>query len=112
MPAPLAARIKCTYVLTAAPTFQLCCLRSFAAVLLSACVTLLNSAIALFCEEVYAGGIFGQPCVETRWYSRWICDVRWKGRYARLRGGVESACAVPQKRQRENADANESISEG
>lgn len=46
-----------TYPLIAAPTFQLCCLRIFAADVLSDCVTLVNSLMALFCCEVYAAGI-------------------------------------------------------
>lgn len=48
-----------TYPLIAPPTFQLCCLRIFAAVVLSDCVTDVNSLIALFCCAVYAAGIVG-----------------------------------------------------
>jgi len=46
-----------TYALIAAPTFQLYCLSSLPALVLSDCVTPVNSLIAAFCELLYAAGI-------------------------------------------------------
>lgn len=46
-----------TYAFTAAETFQLCCFSSFPALLLSDCVTDVNSEIALFCAELWVTGI-------------------------------------------------------
>ena len=46
-----------THALMAAATFQLCCFKILPAVLLSDCVTCVNSETALFCCELDVPGI-------------------------------------------------------
>jgi len=50
------------YALTAALEFQLLCLSSFAAVLLSACVTATNSAMDAFCADECTEGMSALCC--------------------------------------------------
>lgn len=53
-----------TYAFAAAGMFQLCVLRIFALVVLSAPVTEWNSLIAAFCEAVYEPGMIKRQMSE------------------------------------------------